>query len=284
MLAIGRDYLPALEVPLLQGRLFDRRDSVPDAEKVAIINETLAHKLRPDGSALGCLVQWGVVERFGYWCPDFYRVVGVVGGLPGIREREARPQMYVPAGPDDLPLYFYLHVRDREAVETLRSQMVREIHRVDPYIPVLSVTTLAEIRDNDVRIYGARFHARLALAAGVVALFLAALGIYAIKGYRVTSRTSEIGIRMAMGATRRSIMAMILWEGLVQTVVALLIGLLLGLAVARVGASQLYGVSPLDPVSIVVTVALLGAASLLAGYIPARRAAKIDPMEALRYE
>ena len=77
---------------------------------------------------------------------------------------------------------------------------------------------------------------------------------------------------------------MILWEGLVQTVVALLIGLLLGLAVARVGASQLYGVSPLDPVSIVVTVALLGAASLLAGYIPARRAAKIDPMEALRYE
>jgi predicted permease len=285
MLAIGRDYLPALEAPLLQGRLFDRRDSVPDAEKVAIINETLAHSLRPDGSALGCLVQWGVVERFGYWCPDVYRVVGVVAGLPGIREREARPQMYVPAaGPDDVPLYFYLHVRDREALETLRSQMVREIHRVDPYIPVLSVTTLAEIRDDDYRIWGTRFHARLALTAGVVALFLAALGIYAIKGYMVTSRTSEIGIRMAMGATRRSIMAMILREGLVQTVVALLAGLLLGLAVARVGASQLYGVSPADPASIAITIVLLGAASLLAGYFPARRAAKVDPMEALRYE
>jgi predicted permease len=284
MLAIGRDYLPALEVPLLQGRLFDRRDSVPDAEKVAIISETLAHRLRPDGSALGCLVQWGVVERFGYWCPDVYRVVGVVTDLPGIREREVRPQMYVPAGPDDLPLYFYLHVRDREAVETLRSQMVREIHRVDPYIPVLSVTTLAEIHDNDIIIWNARFHARLALAAGVVALFLAALGIYAIKGYMVASRTSEIGIRMAMGATRSSIMAMILWEGLVLTAVALLVGLLLGLAVARVGASQLYGISSADPVSIVVTVVLLGTASLLASYIPARRAAKIDPMEALRYE
>jgi predicted permease len=283
MLAIGRDYLPALEVPLLQGRLFDRRDSVPDAEKVAIINETLAHRLRPDGSALGCLVQWGMVE-FGEWIPDVYRVVGVVTDLPGIQEQEASFQMYVPAGPDDVPLYFYLHVRDREAVETLRSQMVREIHRVDPYIPVLSVTTLAEIHDNDYRIWHARFHARLALAAGVVALFLAALGIYAIKGYMVTSRTSEIGIRMAMGATRGSIMAMILREGLVQTVVALLAGLLLGLAVARVGASQLYGISPADPVSIAVTVALLGAASLLASYIPARRAARIDPMEALRYE
>ena len=283
MLAIGRDYLPALEAPLLQGRLFDRRDKVPDAEKVAIINETLAHKLRPDGNALGCLVQWGR-PRLGEWIPDVYRVVGIVAGLPGIQDREAPFQMYVPAGPDELSCYFYLHARDREAVETLRSQMVEEIHRVDPYIPVLSVTTLAQIRDDDIRIWNARFHARLALAAGVVALFLTALGIYAVKGYRVTSRTSEIGIRMAMGATRRSIMAMILREGLVLTVVALLAGLLLGLAVARIGASRLYGISSADPVSILATVVLLGATSVLAGYFPARRAAKIDPMEALRYE
>ncbi len=283
MLAIGRDYLPALEVPLLQGRLFDRRDSVPDAEKVAIINETLAHRLRPDGGALGCLVQWGVVE-LGEWIPDVYRVVGVVADLPGIQEREATPRMYVPAGPDDLPLHFYLHVRDREAVETLRSRVVEEIHRIDPYMPVLLVKTLAQIHDDDFRVWNARFHARLALAAGVVALFLTALGIYAVKGYMVTSRTSEIGIRMAMGATRRSIMAMILREGLVQTVVALLAGLLLGLAVARVGASRLYGISPADPLSIAVTIALLGAVALLAGYLPARRAAKVDPMVALRCE
>jgi ABC-type antimicrobial peptide transport system permease subunit len=89
---------------------------------------------------------------------------------------------------------------------------------------------------------------------------------------------------MAMGATRRSIMAMILREGLVLTVVALLAGLLLGLAVARVGASRLYGISPADPLSILATVVLLGAISLLAGFIPARRAAKVDPMVALRAE
>jgi ABC-type antimicrobial peptide transport system permease subunit len=130
----------------------------------------------------------------------------------------------------------------------------------------------------------ARIGARLGLTAGATALFLAALGIYAIKGYMVASRTSEIGVRKALGATNRSIMGMVLWDGLVLTMVGLMVGLGLGLAVAKVAASMLYGISPVDPVSIVVTVALLGAASLLAGYIPARRAAKVDPMVALRYE
>jgi ABC-type antimicrobial peptide transport system permease subunit len=115
-------------------------------------------------------------------------------------------------------------------------------------------------------------------------LFLSALGIYAIKGYLVASRTSEIGIRMALGATHGSILGMVLHEGLMLTMVGLTVGLAMGLAVGKVAGGMLYGVSPVDPISIIVTVALLGATSLLASYLPARRAARIDPMVALRYE
>jgi ABC-type antimicrobial peptide transport system permease subunit len=126
--------------------------------------------------------------------------------------------------------------------------------------------------------------ARLAGIFGAMALFLASLGIYAVKGYMVASRTAEIGIRKALGATHGNIMGMVLREGMALTLAGLFVGLLLGLAGARLIGSLLYGVSPIDSVSIVVTVALLGAASLLASYIPARRAARIDPMVALRCE
>ncbi|MCX5643814.1 MAG: ADOP family duplicated permease [Phycisphaerae bacterium] len=277
---IGRDYFTALEIPLLRGRLFDRLDSAPNAEKVTIIDETLARKLRSDGNALGCLIQWGFTKEDS----DPYRVVGIVAHMPGVGDREIRAQMYRPTEPDQLSAYLYLHIADRGAADTLRRRIVEEIHRVDSRVPVLSMATLAQIRHDNSSVWLAGFGARLALAAGTAALFLAALGIYAIKGYMVASRTSEIGIRMALGATQGNIVGMVLREGLVLTMVGLMVGLLLGLGVAKVSASMLYGISPIDPVSIAVTVALLGAASLLASYLPARRAAKVDPMVALRSE
>lgn len=278
---VGRDYFTALEIPLLQGRLFDRRDHLPDAEKVAVIDETLARKLRPDGNALGCLIQWGFSIDYP---SDPYRVVGIVANVPGVVDREVHAQMYKPVQPDQLCPHFYLHIAHMGPPEALVQRISEEIYRADPRVPVLSVVTLADKYRDDASVWLARLGARLALAAGAAALFLAALGIYGIKGYMVASRTSEIGIRMALGATKGNIMAMVLREGLVLTVVGLAVGLLLGLGVARISASLLYGVSPLDPVSIVMTMALLAATSLLAGYVPARRAARIDPMEALRYE
>ncbi len=126
--------------------------------------------------------------------------------------------------------------------------------------------------------------ARLAAGSGAMALFLASLGIYAVKGYMVASRTAEIGIRKALGATRRDIMGMVLREGSVVTTLGLILGLVLGLGAARLVAGLLYGVEPVDPISLVVAIILLAAASLLASYIPARRAAKVDPMVALRCE
>jgi len=166
----------------------------------------------------------------------------------------------------------------------MQQRIFDEIHRLEPRMLIFSVTTLAQRRYDDYFVWLARFGARIALTAGTAALFLAALGIYAIKGYMVAARTPEIGVRMALGATHGNIMGMVLHEGLRLTVVGLMVGLALGSAVAKVAARFLYDISPLDPVSILITVALLCAASLLAGYIPARRAAKVDPMEALRYE
>jgi putative ABC transport system permease protein len=278
---VGRDYFTALEIPLLRGRLFDRLDSAPNAETVAIIDESLARQLRPDGNALDCFIQWGLFTKAN---SEPYRVVGIVANMPGVGDRQVRAQMYMPTGPDTLSRHLYLRIANGRSADLLRRQITEEIHRFDSHIPVLSVATLAQRRHENPTVWFAQFGARLALAAGAAALFLAALGIYAIKGYMVASRTSEIGIRMALGATHGSIMGMVLREGLVLTVVGLAVGLALGLAVAKVAASMLYGVRPSDPASILVTVALLGITSLLASYVPARRAAKVDPMVALRCE
>ncbi len=278
--SVGPDYFTAMEIPLLMGRRFNELDRQPDAEKVAIIDESLARKLRPDGNALGCLIQWKV---FGD-SSDPYRIVGIVANLPGVGNRRVHAQMYLPMDANTWSRCLYLHVTEGISPDSLRARIYEAIHRVDPQMPILSVMTLARKRYNHQTVWLTRFGARLALAGGTAALFLAALGIYAIKGYMVASRTPEIGIRMALGATHRNVVGMVLGEGILLTLTGVTIGLAMGLGIARIASRFIYGISPIDPVSIVITVVMLGAASLMASAIPARRAARVDPMEALRYE
>jgi putative ABC transport system permease protein len=278
---VGGDYFPSVGLPLLQGRSFSRLDSAPGAEKVVIIDEHLARKLDPNGQALDKWIRFG-------WFSDRsepYRVVGVVARIPPSTHHQMTfVQTYTPAQPDQMCPVFYLRLKDPRSATTMRQQVLAALRAVDPYVPVLSIATLADKRCDHGMVWFAAMCVRLTGTAGAIALFLAALGIWAVKGFMVASRTHEIGIRKALGATPREIVGMVFKEGLLLTTAGLLVGLLLGWGATRMIASALYGYKAIDPVGMVVSGVLLGTVSFLAGCFPARRAAQIDPMVALRYE
>ncbi len=275
-------YFEAMGIPLLRGRPFRPLDSAPDAERVVIIDEMLARKLRPDGNVVDSLIQHGWGSEL-----DVCRVVGVVPSLLDLSgEAWDWAHIYEPIREDHLPVYIHLRLADTTAgaeAAAVRS-IGAQIHKIDPRLPVVSVTSLTDQHRNDGTIRQTAVAARLTAMFGVMALFLAGLGLYAVKGHMVASRTPEIGIRMALGATRRDILGLVFRQGAVSTFTGLSLGILLAGVLARLMRAGLYGISPLDPLSIAATVALLAAVSVLAGYVPARRAAKIDPMAALRCE
>jgi predicted permease len=279
---VNGDYFKAMGIRLLQGRPFRRLDSAPDAEEVVIIDELLARKLRPGGSALGCLVQWGTD---GLSSPR--RVVGIVPNLQSVwGNGEDQPHVYVPLQAHHVPES--IHLRARSTAPGAEAALVRSIgariRKIDPRLPVLSVASLAERHRNHPTVLFTRVVARLAVMFGAMALFLAGMGLYAVKSHMVASRTPEIGIRMALGATRRDVVALVLRQGAAATFAGLVIGLVLAVVMTRVIRSAVHGISTIDLVSSVVTVAMLTATSLVASYLPARRAARVDPMVALRYE
>ncbi len=279
---VDGDYFKALGIPLLRGQPFRPLDSAPDAERVVIIDEHLARKLRPDGNAVDCLIQHGWASEL-----ELCRVVGIVPSLRTLSgEIWEWSHLYQPLRAGHVPIYIHLRVAGSapQAEAALVQSIGTQIRKLDPRLPVVSVTSLVDQHRHGSTVRQMGVTAKLATMFGTMALFLAGLGLYAVKGHMVASRTPEIGIRMALGATRRDVLVLVFLQGAVSTFVGLSIGILLAAALARVIRAGLHGINPLDPVSIGTTVALLAVVSLLAGYLPACRAARIDPMEALRYE
>jgi putative ABC transport system permease protein len=277
-LIVKPDYFKAMKIPVLQGRTFTHADS-KDSPLVVMINEAFARKYFPDRNPIG---QQVMIDRGDGKAPPC-EVVGVVGNSrhdalaipPG-------PEMYVPFDQDpSRSLDIVLRVASTNLVG-LNGDVKRAVHEVDKdlYVPTLEPMTnfLAT------QLAQPRFNMMLLAVFAAVAMVLAAIGIYGVIAYSVTQRTREIGIRMALGAQKTQMLGMVLRQSMLLVGIGIAIGFLVALAATRVMATLLYGVSANDISIYAVVIALLSAAAFLASYVPARRAMKVDPMVALRYE
>ena len=274
-------YLEALGLQLKAGRLIAESDA-PQTQPVAVVNEAMARTYFAGGDALG--------KRFKVGGPDAERpwvtVVGVVGDLRqmGI-EAPAKPEMYLPYKQVNYQPWFapaHLVVRSSGEPGGLVASVRREVHAVDPEQPVSNVQTMAEILGEEA---AQRRTGMLLLAtfAGL-ALLLASLGIYGVLSFFVAQHTQEIGVRLALGARPRAILALVLGKGMRLALAGLALGLCGALMLTRFIESQLFGVSASDPLTYAALALLLALVALVACYLPARRAMKVDPMVALRYE
>jgi predicted permease len=283
---VGADYFRTLAIPLLRGRSFQPADASAAAPPVVILDKLAAQRLWPHGDALGQHIRM-IGEGGAKDVPDL-EVAGVVGNVrEHIIGQGDEPHVYVPFGQQyQADMHIYLHTASMgpDAAARFLGAVRQEIRSVDSRLPVLGVTTLRAHMEASIDYWIVQTGARMFSLFGGIALLLAVIGLYGVRAYSVARRTREIGIRMALGASSAETQRMVLREGLRLMAVGAGIGLALSLLVGKVLAGLLFQVNGADPLVFSVCVLLLGAVSLLACYFPARRAARIDPMVALRYE
>ena len=287
---VSADYFKTLGLRVLRGREFTRtEEESPIPSRVAIIDEPLARRLFPNEDPLGQSIRFA--ERGdGPGKPDDHAPMEIVGVVPGLRDRvtDAAPEahVYVPSG-STYRAAMNLYVRVHGAL-TAEAEMLDDVRRairaVDTRLPVLDLITLRGFHDRGLLLWGLRAAGRTLTAFGLLALLLAAVGVYGVKSYLVSCRTREIGIRMALGARPGDILWLVLREGARTTTLGLLIGFPLALGVAVLLRGAIFGVSPFDPAVIVLAPAILVTAAALATYVPARRATRVTPLDALRAE
>jgi len=275
--SITPDYLRAMGIPLLRGRGITERDRA-DSEPVLLVSQSAARAFWGGADPIGERVRIGAADR-GPW----RTVVGVVGDVRHFDAAVAsHPQMYLPQA-QVTDAFFVLAVRAPAAsVAELADGVRRTVRELDPTVPIYDVATTRELVERSAA--SRRFVMQLLAAFAGGALLLAALGIYGVVAHAVGQRTREIGIRMALGATPRDIRRLVLSSGAAVVAAGLAAGVAAALAVMRLLSSLLYEVSPRDPLALSAAAVALGAVALAAHWIPARRAAHVAPLEALREE
>jgi putative ABC transport system permease protein len=281
---VGAEYFQTMEIPLLRGRAFSTRDAA-GTTPVVILDQAAAEHLWPGGEAVGKNAR--LVSGGGQPAVD----AEVVGVVANVQERVLGtrwpPHVYVPSGQaylSDTNIHLRTSVQDPQAAARLVETVRDEIRSVDPRLPVLALKSMRVHMDNSFDLWVVRTGARMFVIFGGVALLLAAIGLYGVRAYTVAMRTREIGIRMALGACASDAVRMMLREGMTLFGIGAGVGLVLSLAVGKILSSLLYRVDKLDPVVLLAAPTLLASVSLVACYIPARRAARLNPMVALRDE
>ena len=304
--SVGADYFPTVGLPVVRGRAFTESEATQPGPKVAVIDEVLAKKLWPDGDALGQRIQYAArnapsaqgsggghvgssadvseEEKQG-------ETIEIVGIVPATRhalfEKEPAGGIYLPfARGFQSDISFFVRFRslafgNKAATADL---LRRSVHDVDPSIPIISLRTFAQHLDSNLDLWLVRAGAALFSIFGGLALSLAVVGLYGVKAYSVARRTREIGIRMALGAQAGAVLRMIMGEGSIMLVSGVAIGLLLAIATAKILSGILYGVGAFDPIAFTVAPLVLITAALIATWLPARRATRVDPVQALRAE
>jgi putative ABC transport system permease protein len=276
---VSADYFQTMQIPLLKGRYFTEQDT-KDSLPVTIIDDVLADRYWPDQDPVGKRIA-GFFDSNGNQL-NWRTIVGVVGhvkryGLDG----KIKEQYYFPQTQRAQPNMALL-VRSTSDPSRLVPSVRDAIHEVDKDQPIYRVMTMEELVSNSVA--QKRFSMLLLAIFAAVALLLAAVGIYGVMSYSVTQRTHEIGIRMALGANRGDVLKMVVRQGMTLTLIGVGVGLGVAFLVARVISSLLFGIGSHDPVTFVAIPLILTGVALVACFVPARRATKVDPMVALRYE
>lgn len=287
--AVSPHYFSAFRIPVLRGRAFENRDT-GKSERVLIINQALAKKYWPKGDPIGQRVT--IAKGLG---PQFEepsrQIVGVVGDVreSGLQDSD-QPVMYVPQGQIIDPLTQLANsqipmswaIRTSSDPSALTSAIQREILAVDGQLPVSKIRTMEQVVSESTA--RQNFNMLLLSIFAGLALLLAAIGIYGLMSYTVEQRTQEIGIRLALGAGRGDMLRMIVRQGMQLAGIGVVIGLAAAFGLTRLLASLLFGVKTTDPLTYVAVALVLSSVALFACYVPARRATKIDPLIALRYE
>jgi putative ABC transport system permease protein len=280
-LFISPDYFASIGAPLQRGRDIADSDTLTSMP-VTIINSAMARKFWPGEDPVGKQVGVGSTRY------PVRTIVGVVADIKQVSLREApAPTMYVPYSQNEIKVWPNMQemqyaVRARGAPETITASVRQAVHAVDSDLPLANYATLNTLVD--VSITADRFAMLLLAAFGGLALLLAAIGMYGVLSYSVMQRTAEIGVRIALGAQRPQIFAMVIGQGSRLVGVGIVLGLMGAFTTTRLMSSFLYEVQPTDPATFAGSALLLIAVALLACYVPARRAMKVDPMIALRYE